>query len=345
MDRFTCHPLHSGKPPSPTPYFSSKRVFFLPCHSHLKASWLPHSFLINAVLADRPASSRDPDVVSLPSDDYEARPKWKQGQSLEQQIALSEVKPPVSKLPLNLRLKKAGQNKLGREDTELESTWVHRLWVVTGSSAMVGMMGKAIEAAGRGEGEGMGMIASAMAAYVLADLATGIYHWGIDNYGDAETPVFGSQIDAFQGHHKRPRTIARRQFANNIHALARPATFALAPLLLLPSHAYVDCFLSVFLACVVYSQQFHAWAHTEKKEVPQLVVGLQEMGLLVSRKMHGAHHRPPYDINYCIVSGLWNPLLDRVSFFATLELFVFSTFHVRPRCWGETSVDWLEDGS
>lgn len=233
---------------------------------------------------------------------------------------------------------------MGMGDTELESKWVHRIWVTTGSSAMVGMMVKAMEAAGTRE-ESLGVIVSAMGAYILADLATGIYHWGIDNYGDAKTPIFGSQIDAFQGHHKRPWTITKRQFANNIHALARPATFALAPFLLLPNHAYLDSFLSVFLACVVYSQQFHAWAHAKKRDVPGLVFALQEMGVLVSRKMHGAHHRPPYNVNYCIVSGLWNPILDSTNFFATLEKIIFSRYHVRPRSWTETSIAWLQDGS
>ncbi len=30
------------------------------------------------------------------------------------------------------------------------------------------------------------------------DLASGVYHWGVDNYGDGDTPVFGSQIAGFQ---------------------------------------------------------------------------------------------------------------------------------------------------
>lgn len=31
-----------------------------------------------------------------------------------------------------------------------------------------------------------------------ADLLSGVYHWGVDNYGDGSTPVFGSQIAGFQ---------------------------------------------------------------------------------------------------------------------------------------------------
>lgn len=30
------------------------------------------------------------------------------------------------------------------------------------------------------------------------DLLSGVYHWGVDNYGDGNTPVFGSQIAGFQ---------------------------------------------------------------------------------------------------------------------------------------------------
>ncbi|KAH7292937.1 hypothetical protein KP509_28G004200 [Ceratopteris richardii] len=247
----------------------------------------------------------------------------------------------VRSLQLNA---KQAVDDMGVTDTDLESTWEHRAWLATGNLAMIGLMAKAVEASTTIADWG-GMGAVSVAAYVIADLASGIYHWGIDNYGDASTPVFGSQIDAFQGHHKRPWTITKRQFSNNIHALARPAAFTIAPFLLLPGNAALDSFVAVFLACVVYSQQFHAWAHSKKKDVPEIVTKLQNAGLLVSRKMHGAHHRPPYNANYCIVSGLWNPLLDGNRVFSRLEKMIFSVWSVRPRSWTETSREWLQDGS
>ncbi len=39
---------------------------------------------------------------------------------------------------------------------------------------------------------------------------------------------------------------------------------------------------------------------------------VQDAGVLVSRRAHGAHHRAPFEGNYCIVSGIWNPVLDQV---------------------------------
>jgi hypothetical protein len=47
-----------------------------------------------------------------------------------------------------------------------------------------------------------------LAGYLLADLGSGVFHWIVDNYGDASTPALGSIIDAFQGHHARPWTSA-----------------------------------------------------------------------------------------------------------------------------------------
>lgn len=55
-----------------------------------------------------------------------------------------------------------------------------------------------------------------------ADFLTGMYHWGVDNYGDGSTPIVGSQIEAFQGHHQKPWTITEREFCNNIHKVGVP---------------------------------------------------------------------------------------------------------------------------
>jgi hypothetical protein len=40
--------------------------------------------------------------------------------------------------------------------------------------------------------------------YEFADLGSGVYHWSMDNYGSKDTPIFGTQIEAFQGHHELP---------------------------------------------------------------------------------------------------------------------------------------------
>jgi len=168
----------------------------------------------------------------------------------------------------------------------------------------------------------------------------------VDNYGDGSTPGLGPQIAAFQGHHQRPWTITEREFANNCHTTFKPAALASAAwLVAVPASAppAASAFFATLIACAALSQQFHAWAHGKPSTVPGPVRKLQAAGLLVSAKAHGAHHRAPFEGNYCIVSGAWNGLLDRVGFFRGLEKAVHALTGVEPRCWNEPDYGWVEE--
>ncbi|KAJ6417364.1 hypothetical protein OIU84_003140 [Salix udensis] len=216
-------------------------------------------------------------------------------------------------------------------DPSLQSTWSHRSWVATGCVTVLVPLAKATVGAAHSHTWLEPMLAGCI-GFILADLGSGIYHWGIDNYGDGSTPVFGNQIEAFQGHHKWPWTITRRQFANNLHALARAVAFVVLPIDLACNDPVMNAFAGVFSGCIMFSQQFHAWAHGTKSKLPPLVVALQDAGLLVSRSQHAAHHREPYNSNYCIVSGVWNEFLDKNKFFEAMEMsLVF-------QAWGETQI-------
>ncbi|PUZ50396.1 hypothetical protein GQ55_6G055700 [Panicum hallii var. hallii] len=229
---------------------------------------------------------------------------------------------------------------------ELRSTWPQRAWTLAGSAAILSSLSTSASLVATGSDSPAWPLAAALAAYSLADLATGVYHWFVDNYGDASTPVFGSQIAAFQGHHRYPSTITRREPCNNLHALARAAGLALAPadaaLSAAGAPAAAHAFAGAFAACVVLSQQFHAWAHEKRRRLPPGVEALQDAGVLVSRAQHAAHHRQPYNTNYCIVSGMWNGVLDRYRVFEALEMVVYFRTGIRPRSWDDTDASWME---
>ena len=223
-----------------------------------------------------------------------------------------------------------------------ESLAVHRAWVAAWAAGTAALLAKGVLldaqcAAGA-------VAASALAAYVLADLGTAFYHWGVDNYGSGKTPVVGSQIAGFQGHHRQPWVITLRDFENRVHGICKAVVPCLAALLLCgePDAAF-DTFWAVFGACVVLSQQFHSWAHSKVADIPAPVRALQKAGLLVGRKAHGMHHSAPFENNYAIVSGLWNPLLDNSGIFPWLERAVHRRTGVEPRCWDEYGVGYVED--
>ncbi|XP_015898288.4 fatty acid desaturase 4, chloroplastic [Ziziphus jujuba] len=225
------------------------------------------------------------------------------------------------------------------DDQSTRSTWSHRAWMATGCVTLLICLAKSIIGAANSH-IWLQPILPSLIGYLLADLASGLYHWGIDNYGSATTPFFGPQIEAFRGHHKLPSTITRRELANNLHELARAVTFTVLPFDLFCDNPTILGFVGVWSGFVMFSQQIHAWAHGTKNQLPQLVVALQDLGLLVSPWQHAAHHRPPYNNNYCIVSGVWNKFLYRHKIFEALELVVFSKLGVRPRSWDEPNSDW-----
>ncbi|ESQ54568.1 hypothetical protein EUTSA_v10026787mg [Eutrema salsugineum] len=227
-------------------------------------------------------------------------------------------------------------------DPTLQSTWTHRLWVSAGCTTVFASFAKSI-IGGFGSHLWFEPALAGFAGYILADLGSGVYHWAVDNYGEESMPLVGTQIKDSQDHHKWPWTITRRQFANNLHFLARGITLAVLPLDLAFSDHVVHGFVSTFAFCVLFCPQFHAWAHGTKSKLPPLVVALQDVGLLVSRTQHVNHHRLMYNTNYCVVSGAWNKVLDESKFFEALEMMVYFKLGVRPRSWSDPNSQWIEE--
>ena len=50
---------------------------------------------------------------------------------------------------------------------------------------------------------------------------------------------------------------------------------------------------------------------------------LQDRGIILSRKEHGLHHQEPFNTNYCILTGVCNPILDKIHFYDRLENLIF----------------------
>jgi ubiquitin-conjugating enzyme E2 variant len=112
---------------------------------------------------------------------------------------------------------KKGASKWVIDESEnLKSTLEHRLWTY-GCLSILGASLAGAAADIHSPGDAATVLGSVFAAYVLSDFGTAVYHWAVDNYGDGNTPVFGRQIAAFQGHHQRPWTITQREFCNNVH--------------------------------------------------------------------------------------------------------------------------------
>ncbi|EEC43146.1 predicted protein, partial [Phaeodactylum tricornutum CCAP 1055/1] len=169
--------------------------------------------------------------------------------------------------------------------------------------------------------------------WVIADFGSGVLHWATDNYGNGKTPVMGGIIAAFQGHHSAPWTIAQRGFCNNVYKLCIP--FGIVPMLAINAIAPPDVvfFMATFCVFEIMSQEFHKWSHQLKSETPGWVNWLQDSGLTIARKPHALHHLAPFEGNYCIISGICNPVLDQSGFFRRLERVVYSLNGIESNAW------------
>ena len=172
-------------------------------------------------------------------------------------------------------------------------------------------------------------------SWVLADFGSGVLHWSVDNYGNGKTPIMGSIIAAFQGHHSAPWTITERAFCNNVHKLCIPfgvPTMAVIQFLA-GGPGFASWFFATFCIFEILSQEFHKWSHQLPRETPSWVNWLQKTGLTVGRKPHALHHFAPFEGNYCIISGICNKPLDDLGFFRRIERFIYERNGVEPNAW------------
>ncbi|KAL3639956.1 hypothetical protein CASFOL_014924 [Castilleja foliolosa] len=231
-----------------------------------------------------------------------------------------------------------------QDENWYKATWAHRAWFATGCTTVLISLSKSIILLiSKYPSTPRTWLELALAAafgYLLADLVSGIYHWAVDNYGTAQTPIFGSQIESFRDHHQHPSEITKCETAGIVYTLAAITTATVTPFNLFSDDPVLLGFVAVFAGCSMFSIKFHAWAHLPRKRLPLLAAALQSAGILMRLSQHMPHHRPPYNSSYCTVSGIWNRVLDEWKLFAGAEAAIFYLTGVRPRSWSEPISEW-----
>jgi len=180
------------------------------------------------------------------------------------------------------------------------------------------------------------------AGWTVGELFSGAFHWATDNYGRLQTPVVGFACAAFQGHHLAPWTISHRSVYNNVYKIgAATIPLILSALWLLPPTG------AAFVATMFYSQllaqEFHRWTHTPPPLLAPWQRQLQQVGIALPLKEHIAHHKPPFDKHYCILTGGLNAVLDSrpVLFWRRLEALVYRANGQEPNSWKDPRVKEL----
>lgn len=170
----------------------------------------------------------------------------------------------------------------------------------------------------------------------VTDFVSGVAHWSFDTWGKLDTPVIGpSFIRSFREHHIDPTAMCTHDF---IETNADPALFSVALNTYLmfrgiESGSNYDLALFYFALSggffAAFTNEFHKWSHMYK--APAWIKFLQDSWIVLPRKHHAVHHRPPFDRTYCITTGHLNPLLDYIDFWRKFERAITFCTGAKPR--------------
>jgi ubiquitin-conjugating enzyme E2 variant len=148
---------------------------------------------------------------------------------------------------------------------------------------------------------------------VITDLISGLLHVVLDNPRSLKLGPIRGLAEGFQRHHQNPAKIYEMPLYEHLYVMHMPLTFLFLATLPFNDAGMHVVFLSMVLGLHLM-QMAHLWAHLPPERVPRVVRSLQRVGVLLSKPQHDLHHTPPFDKDFCIMTGLCNrPLNAAVS--------------------------------
>lgn len=167
-----------------------------------------------------------------------------------------------------------------------------------------------------------------------ADFASGLVHWGADTWGRDDLPIIGNRLlTPFRLHHINPDDFLGRSFVDTNSDVAFVAVPVLFALVTVPLEAVSGAAMAIFgfgfCGVGMLTNQIHQWAHRPSPPPPICV--LQNLGLILGRAHHAAHHDRPYHLHYCITTGWCNRPLEAIGFFRRLETAITVLTGAQPR--------------
>lgn len=153
------------------------------------------------------------------------------------------------------------------------------------------------------------ILLSGVLMFFWYDFYSGLLHIVLDNPEFIQYPVLGTPCLEFQWHHHIPLDLASKDFLQTCGDLNTVASIFGVLFFAFLNNSSIVCCLACFKFLFAYFGQFcHCMAHTPASRRPEWVDFLQSWGVMVSPQEHGVHHKT-YDDNFCIGSGVCNPLI------------------------------------
>jgi hypothetical protein len=179
------------------------------------------------------------------------------------------------------------------------------------------------------------LLPTVLLALFLADLMSGVVHWGTDTWFDE---VMSERVISIaREHHLHPHHIVGYGVRDYIAYSAWPTMIMLGPIgmpisvLATPTPLLFHVMLVVFImsACMYFGTYAHRLGH--KKSDWAIVRLLQRCHFLIDVRHHNVHHRDNHDVHYCVINGWANFVCDRIGFWRGLEAIIHRVTGAVPR--------------
>jgi hypothetical protein len=170
---------------------------------------------------------------------------------------------------------------------------------------------------------------------LLADLYSGLIHWGTDTWFD-ELQI-ERVVSIAREHHLYPSNIVDYGLADYAGYTSWPSVVVFGPALALLTSIFSPsrAILVAVLICgqvsgfMLFGTHFHRLGHARPGN--WLIRFLQSAHFLITPQYHARHHRENHDTHYCVVNGWMNPICDAIGFWRGLENVVHALTGAVPR--------------
>ena len=163
------------------------------------------------------------------------------------------------------------------------------------------------------------------------DVGTQFFHKWLDSWADPNGRVWGEVVRGFRMHHEFPSNLNDEDYISNLTAygITLFPFFAAVAITDLPPEIRASA--GLFLLMTFNTSEFHKQAHLKKPN--KLFQFLQKIKIAVSQKVHMSHHKPPFDENYAVFNGWFNPLAKFLKIWDRLDMLHWKYKKRMPHNW------------
>jgi len=174
------------------------------------------------------------------------------------------------------------------------------------------------------------IVASVFIGLWLADFATGLFHWAVDNYCNPEWPLIGPQY-VLPSHLHHDEGMYEFELSSIVtHLYIWTAVIIVG--LIFWALGLMNVMIASACGFGFLTNIIHGWSHKRPEDNMLIVRALQKLGLFQSTQHHTFHHEEGSDSHYCLLTDHVNPLLETIGLWRGLDK-VLSRLGVRKFWW------------